>query len=68
LTVQIYDNFRAVERATFREIEDKMDALSLFGLFAVTAMLVCCTGGSQPLVYPRLRAALRPMRCRVDQR
>jgi hypothetical protein len=32
-----------VERAGFAEIkiEDKMDALSLFGLFAVTAMLVC---------------------------
>jgi hypothetical protein len=33
-----------VERAVFRRgirIEDKMDSLSLFGLFAVTAMLVC---------------------------
>jgi hypothetical protein len=38
-----YDNFRVVERATYRRvrIEDVMDSLSLFGLFAVTAMLVC---------------------------
>jgi hypothetical protein len=44
LPLQIYDNFRVVERARFRSvisIEDKMDSLSLFGLFAVTAMLVC---------------------------
>jgi hypothetical protein len=44
LTVRIYDNFHWVERAAFCgvfRIEDKMDALSLFGLFAVTAMLVC---------------------------
>ena len=41
--VQIYDNFRAAERATFRSvISDRgQDGLSLFGLFAVTAMLVC---------------------------
>ena len=40
--LQIYDNFRAVERAAFAQIErHTMDVLSLFGLFAVSAMLVC---------------------------
>src|SRR4051812_21224839 len=45
LLLQIYDNFRVVERAEFRRvISDRghtMDSLSLFGTLAVTAMLVC---------------------------
>jgi hypothetical protein len=45
LLLQIYDNFRAVERTAFAQngrIErHTMDVLSLFGLFAVTSMLVC---------------------------
>jgi hypothetical protein len=44
--LQIYDNFRDVERTTFRERQSlierhTMDSLGLFGRFAVTAMLVC---------------------------
>jgi hypothetical protein len=36
-----------------------MDELTLFGLFAVTAMLILCAGGSQPVVHFGIRRGLR---------